>query len=245
MAGETHQRRLSRWARKGSPGEAPVAAATVILVRDGEQGVESLMLRRNSKLAFVGGMWVFPGGRVDEADRDGLGPDDELGAARRAAVREAREEAGLDVPPEAMVPFSHWTPPPITPKRFLTWFFLARAPVGRVAIDRGEIHDHAWMRPAEALRRRDAGEIELAPPTWVTLHELAGWPDVETALGAARARTPEHFVTRIALTGAGPVALWHGDAGYGSGDADLAGPRHRLHMLDAGWRYERSDAAGA
>ncbi|HAL42384.1 MAG TPA: NUDIX domain-containing protein, partial [Gammaproteobacteria bacterium] len=36
-----------------------IPAATVVLLRDGEQGVEVLMLRKNSKITF-GGMWVFP-----------------------------------------------------------------------------------------------------------------------------------------------------------------------------------------
>ena len=39
-------------------------AATVVLLRDGAGGLETLLLRRNSRIAF-GGMWVFPGGRVD------------------------------------------------------------------------------------------------------------------------------------------------------------------------------------
>jgi 8-oxo-dGTP pyrophosphatase MutT (NUDIX family) len=197
----------------------------VILVRDAPGGIETLMLRRNSKIAF-GGMWVFPGGRVDEADRAGLGPDDELGAGRRAAVREAQEEAGLALGEDVLVPFSHWKPPSITPKRFFTWFFIAPAPAGAVEIDRGEIHEHAWLGPAEALRRRDASEIELAPPTFVTLFELARWASVEGALAA---------------TGAGPVAMWHGDSGYTDGDAEKGGPRHRLEMTDAGWCYERSN----
>jgi len=216
-----------------------VAAATVILVRDAPGGIETLMLRRNSKIAF-GGMWVFPGGRVDEADRAGLTPDDELAAGRRAAVREAEEEAGLALGEDVLVPFSHWKPPSITPRRFFTWFFIAPAPAGTVAIDQGEIHEHAWLGPAEALRRRDASEIELAPPTFVTLTELARWSSVEEALTGARARSPEHFSTRIAVTDEGPVALWHGDSGYDDGDADKTGPRHRLAMTDAGWCYERS-----
>jgi 8-oxo-dGTP pyrophosphatase MutT (NUDIX family) len=231
-------RRPAEWLAKGPSDKPPVAAATVILVRDAPGGLETLMLRRNSKIAF-GGMWVFPGGRIDEADRAGLGPDDELGAARRAAVREAEEEAGLVVAEPGLVTFSHWTPPAIAPVRFHTWFFLAQAPAGRVAIDQGEIHEHAWLRPEEALRRRDAQEIELAPPTFVTLTELGGFGSVDRALVAARARTPERFTTRIAKAGGGVVALWHGDAGYEAGDAELPGRRHRLWMLDAGWRYER------
>jgi len=80
-------------------------AATVVLLRDSAAGLETLLLRRNSQIAF-GGMWVFPGGRVDDGDRAGLAPDDGLGAARRAAIREAQEEAGLIVPEGLLVPLS-------------------------------------------------------------------------------------------------------------------------------------------
>ena len=231
-------RRPAEWLTRGPSDKPPVAAATVILVRDAPGGLETLMLRRSSKVAF-GGMWVFPGGKVDAADRAGLEADDELEAARRAAVRETVEEAGLAIPASSLVPFSHWTPPAIAPVRFHTWFFLAPAPAGRVAIDQGEIHEHAWMRPDEALRRRDAREIELAPPTFVTLFELSRFGAVAPALAAARARTPERFTTRVAKAEGGMVALWHGDVGYEAADAARPGARHRLWMLDAGWRYER------
>jgi 8-oxo-dGTP pyrophosphatase MutT (NUDIX family) len=239
MPKETHADQLAKLAREGKSGTTPVAASTVILVRDASAGLETLMLRKNSKIAF-GGMWVFPGGRVDEADRAGLPSDDELAAARRAAAREAEEESALSIAPDSMVPFSHWTPPAITPKRFLTWFFLADAPAGDVVIDQGEIHEHAWMSPAEALRRRDAAEIELAPPTFVSLFELSRWSSVEEALGAVRDRTPERFETRISVQEGSPIALWHGDAGYAAGDAALSGARHRLSMVKSGWRYERT-----
>jgi hypothetical protein len=39
----------------------------------------------------------------------------------------------------------------------------------------------------------------------------------------------------------GMAALWAGDAGYESGDADAPGPRHRLWMTGNKWRLERSD----
>jgi len=235
---ERPEKRPLAWLEREPSQAPPLAAATVILVRDAEGGLEALMLRRNSKIAF-GGMWVFPGGKVDPADRAGVDPADALACARRAAVREAVEEASLAVAEESLVPFSHWTPPPIAPVRFATWFFLARAPSGQVTIDQGEIHEHVWLRPAEVLRRRDAGEVELAPPTFVTLHELARSPDVEHALALARTREPERFETRIAKGERGIAALWHGDAGYEAGDASAAGPRHRLWMLEGGWLYER------
>src|SRR5689334_14483406 len=120
----THRHRL---ARRAVPWRDPVTmsngvpAATVVLVRDGADGLETLLLRRNSKIAF-GGMWVFPGGRIDESDWRGLVAGDELAAARRAAVRETHEEAGLVIAEGSLVALSHWTPPAMAPKRFLTWF---------------------------------------------------------------------------------------------------------------------------
>ena len=238
---DRHEDHLARWAKKGKPGSEPVQAATVVLLRDGDEGLETLMLKRNSKIAF-GGMWVFPGGRVDAADTDPEAPSDEVATARRAAVREAAEEAGVALPLASLVPYSHWTPPAITPRRFLTWFFMAPCPNAKIEIDGGEIHEHAWMTPSRALRQRDEGEIELAPPTWVTLWALSRCRSVDEALQAAETREPERFETRIAVEAEGPTAMWHGDAGWASGDAEVSGGRHRLCMHSGGWRYERSDS---
>jgi len=216
---------------------AAIPAATVVLVRDSGGQLETLMLRRNVEVSF-GGMWVFPGGRVEPEDGEG-----EPGA-RRAAAREAAEEAGLVVDSELLVPFAHWTPPPVAPKRFATWFFLAAAPKGVVSIDGGEIHDHVWVSPAAAFKRHAAGEIQLAPPTWVTLHWLAESADVEGALQRARRDTVEYFTTHIVKGEDGEiVAVWHGDVAYEGGDLAVAGGRHRLAMIDGGWRYERVNPA--
>jgi len=218
----------------------PIPAATVVLARDTTAGIEVLMLRRSSRGAF-GGMWVFPGGQVENDDIDPAAPGDELGAARRAAVREAKEEADVVVDVDALVTFSHWLPPPVAPKRFSTWFFLAPAPHAlEVAVDNQEIHDHEWLRPADAIARRDDGEIELAPPTWVTLWRLSGAGTVEDAVRLARESEPQRFVTHMYFPDGVPVAVWHDDVAYESGDLHHAGPRHRLYMLPDGWEYEAS-----
>jgi 8-oxo-dGTP pyrophosphatase MutT (NUDIX family) len=214
----------------------PIPAATVVLVRDIGDHLETLMLRRNAEVSF-GGLWVFPGGRVEVDDGDG-----ERGA-RHAAAREAAEEAGLVVDSEVLVPFAHWTPPPVALKRFATWFFVAPAPAGVVSIDGGEIHEHVWVTPSTAFERHAGGEIQLAPPTWVTLHWLAESPNVDAAMQRARAETVEHFSTHIAKGEDGElVALWHGDVAYEGGDLAAAGGRHRLAMTEGGWRYERFTA---
>lgn len=48
----------------------PRDAATVIVVRDGERGLEVFCVRRHAKSGFLGGALVFPGGKVDAADLD-------------------------------------------------------------------------------------------------------------------------------------------------------------------------------
>jgi 8-oxo-dGTP pyrophosphatase MutT (NUDIX family) len=60
-----------------------------MLLRDGADGLEVFVLRRTTAAAFAGGMYVFPGGRVDDADGDG-----DLGY-RVAALRECFEECGV------------------------------------------------------------------------------------------------------------------------------------------------------
>ncbi len=216
----------------------PIPAATVILVRERDRGLETLMLHKSSKVAF-GGMWVFPGGRIDDADSEGAA--DLETAARRAAVREAFEETALAVDESGLASISHWLPPPIAPVRFATWFFVAPAPEGAVTIDMGEIHDSAWMRPADALARRDALEIELAPPTWMTLHYLCGFDSVDDLMADARARTPGFYETHMGKGDGGIAAMWPGDAGYDASDVDAPGPRNRLWLAEDGWRYEQTD----
>lgn len=219
-----------------------IAAATVVLARDGDDGVEVLMLRRNSKLAF-GGMWVFPGGRVDPHELD---PRDEVASARRAAVREVTEETGLVVAEHGLVTWSHWEPPqaaamaaaPGPRRRFSTWFFVAEAPQGEVFVDMGEIHEHAWMSPQEAMVRRQEGIIELVPPTWITLWQLSHHATVAEALESGRNAQPGEFHTRP-ICKEPMVLAWSGDCAYDTGDIATAGPRHRLVMDPAGWRYER------
>lgn len=218
----------------------PRPAASVMLMRTGAGGLEILFLRRNPTLAFHGGYWVFPGGRIDAADADPESPDDQAAAARRAAVREAREEAGVDVAADALAFAVHWTTPEVSPIRFATWFFAAPAPAARVTVDGGEIHAHRWLPPAEALARQRAGEIKLAAPTFALTTRMADFDDVDAALDAVAAWPEERLLGDLLDVDGGQVALYHQDAAHGGGPLDRPGPRHRLWMVESGWRYERA-----
>jgi 8-oxo-dGTP pyrophosphatase MutT (NUDIX family) len=215
-------------------------SATIVLVRDAEQGLEVLLVRRSKKLSFHGGAWVFPGGRIDPEDHHPDRLDDLPAAARQAAVRELREEANLDLEAEHLHPISRWITPDFLPKRFDTWFFIAPARAYDVVVDGGEIREFRWSKPALALEQQRAGEIELPPPTFVTLTELARNRDVDSAIAAMRSDEPRPFTPRICNIEGGACSLYEGDAGWEVNDPDATGARHRLWLLDSGWRYERS-----
>lgn len=217
----------------------PHPAATVVLLRDRSDTCEVLLVQRNVKLAFHGGAWVFPGGRVDRADYAPAAPDDHLAAARRAAIREAREEAGLAIAANDLVLVSRWITPAILPKRFDTWFFAAGANGAEVEIDGGEIHAYRWIAPDQALAARHTAELELPPPTFVTLLRLAGCASVREALARFAGGEVETFIPRVCAVPGGACTVYQEDVAYETGDLDAPGPRHRLVMLPSGWRYER------
>ena len=211
-----------------------------MLLRAGAGGLEILFLRRNPALAFQGDHWVFPGGRIDLGDEAADLPADALAAARRAAVREAREEAGIAVPLASLVYAIHWTTPTVSPIRFATSFFVARAPTDEVTIDDGEIHAFEWLQPADALARHRKRAFKLAAPTYALTTRIGAFDDVDRALAAVATWPEERLLGKIRAIDDGRVALYHPDAAYGGGALAEPGPRHRLWMARSGWRYERT-----
>jgi 8-oxo-dGTP pyrophosphatase MutT (NUDIX family) len=228
---------MSTMPSDGSEPSIPRPSGTVVVVRDADSGFELLLLERTPRDGEPQ-PWVFPGGKVDAADLHT--GEDEVAAARRAAAREALEEAGLALDVETLVPISRWITPEISPKRFDTWFFLAPLRgAASVRVDGGEIQGHQWLSPREALALHEKKALRLAPPTYVTVTTLAVHAGVEPALQAyARCELPT-FRPRIVRLSEGAVMLYPGDAGYDARDADRPGARHRLWALAEGWRYER------
>src|SRR5688500_13513659 len=123
-------------------------AATVIITRPGAAALEVLLVKRHRASGFMAGAFVFPGGKVDPADRSGtprspLDPTpgralsaEEEAAVWNAACRETSEEAGLRVAADDLVYWAHWITPSAEPKRFDTHFFVAEVPADQTpAID--------------------------------------------------------------------------------------------------------------
>ena len=203
----------------------PRPAATIILLRDGDQGIETCLVRRNLEARFMPGVWVFPGGAVDEAD--GADRDSEE-AHRQCAVRELVEEAGVRVDPESLVPYSRWITPKLVPIRFDTRFYLAdHIDDTTPEVDGEEVIDWAWLEPEVALERHTAGEIELVFPTIKHLESLIGFASVGEAMEAARKTEVRPVEPTIELTDDGK------DARLSFDDADTDQPGTHRSAVDS------------
>jgi 8-oxo-dGTP pyrophosphatase MutT (NUDIX family) len=244
VAAAIHESR-ARTSSDATDPRIPVAA-TVVLLRDAPDGVEVLMIERPDRGSFAGA-WVFPGGKLEPADRrDDDEPEEDV--ARRAGVRETAEETGLRLDPAELTTLSCWDPPPGLALRIRTWFFLASAhddAASELSLSPDEAVSAEWLPPAEALSRHGRGELTLYPPTWVTLHGLVDQPDAASAIAAARLGGIQRFETVARRGGDGPMLLWHGDAEYehdAGGEASVAseGGRHRLEIGALPWIYTRS-----
>jgi len=179
-------------------------ASTVIPVRDGNTGLELLLVQRNPAARFMGGAWVFPGGAVHEGETE-----------VETAVREAEEEACLALDAATLVPFSRWITPRQVKVRFDTHFFVAPTPPDASPVcDGEECVDLRWIGPAAAL---DAGEREdlfLVFPTIKHLEQLAGFGSVEELLAHARSRRVQPVEPRVLVDGGVAQVLLPGETGY-------------------------------
>jgi 8-oxo-dGTP pyrophosphatase MutT (NUDIX family) len=218
-------------------------ASTVILLRDGSGGLEVYLQRRHAGMSF-GGAWVFPGGRIDEADADpavdgrwdgpppaawaqrmGV-PVDQARGAVVAGCRETLEEAGVlladrELPAATVVaareallggsPFAAlldridarlatgllrywawWVTPEVETRRFDTRFFVAGLPPGMaVAAHFPEADRERWVPVRAAAADED---LPVAPPTQVTLRDLAAFARVDDVLAAAQHRPVEQIM---------------------------------------------------
>jgi 8-oxo-dGTP pyrophosphatase MutT (NUDIX family) len=120
---------------------------------------------------------------------------DALGSLRPVVQRGERHltdvvsELGLELASEELIYFSHWVTPEASPRRFDTRFFMIQDLAGQTASHCGvETVDGAWMRPSEAVRRFEAGEIQLVSVTVDHLRLLDTFSSTADLLAFARAK---------------------------------------------------------
>ena len=213
----------------------------MILVRDSEQGIETLLLQRNPDSSFLPEYWVFPGGAVEE--QDGLLNSVEAdNTYRTAAARETLEECGVRVNNNELVSFSRWIAPAITAKRFDTRFYLSAAQSSEVNIDGCEITNALWLPVDEALKAHQREELKIMPPTLVSLTTLASFNTVTDLLLSFAHQPLTVFEPKAVHWQEQLVMLYQEDAGYQTADPEIEGVIHRCVLTDKCWEYHRQQS---
>jgi len=147
--------------------------------------------------------------------------------ARRCSFVEIVEREGLRLALDTLTLCAHWVTPPVEGKRFDTRFFVAWLPPGQVpAHDEKETTESSWMTAADAIRAGDERQIQLPPPTWMTLRELEAFKSVEQIIAAARTRTVVRREPRLVQEDGLRVLV-------------MPDNRTRFVWLDGYWRPER------
>ena len=255
------------YAEGGATPAEPRDAATVVLLRPGtvsSQGPEIYLLRRQTSMAFAGGMCVFPGGGVDPRDYSDdlverglwagpspvewatlLGVDEAKARALVcAAVRETFEESSvllagagagevvadttgddweadrvalesrelsmtaflekrsLVLRTDLLGPWSGWLTPVFEPRRYRTWFFVARLPEGQVTRDvSSESSAVQWTAAMGAVEQVEQEQMMMMPPTWLTCLDVGQHADVDAVLHESRDRTVEIYTPEVVADG--------------------------------------------
>lgn len=218
------------------------------------------MARRSDASRFMAGVWVFPGGAVDDADETGDGvfsSSDGDRAWRAAALRELVEEMGIWVTTSgtltqrvsgdvyaaaaergllldgrALAYFANWITPAPLPIRFDTRFYALVADV-EPEVDGDELVDAVWIAPGEALSRSERTSWPVAFPTARTLAYLDSFArasDVMADIAALDSVPP--IQPRLLLDDCGElVVLLPGDPRFNEAAAGEAALVGRLGEL--------------
>lgn len=219
-------------------------AATIMLLRNHPtEGLQALLLRRNKALKFASGFWVFPGGKIEATEL--ATTENDLEAAKMAAVREAKEEADIDVAMDDLYFFSHWTTPAMERRRYATWFFFAEATDEnwQITVDGSEVQEHLWLSPQAAFEKLAAREITLMPPTYVSLQRIQHCQSIAEVKQELQRSQPTYTTPVIELKNKKMYCMYEGDAGYETGKSDTPGARHRLvgNMLKGEYEFVYAD----
>ena len=177
-------------------------------------------MRRNPAARFMPGVWVFPGGALEDSERAGdpdadRSPEEEERAYRACAVRELEEETGIVLPEEAELrPWSRWITPALVPIRFDTRFYLALAPPHSPPRPDGEeTVDAGWFAPRRALDMHAADEMDLVFPTIKHLEALLPYRTSQEALDAVGDRV-EPVLPKVVGEGEDRRIVMPGEPGY-------------------------------
>lgn len=235
--------------------DKPIDAATVILLRDQNNELQTLLLCRANSRTVMNNAWVFPGGKVDSEDlQHAANIQGELSAPATdllnepdldkplanalfyTACRETQEETGVTLQPAQLQTWSRWvTPnePSMMKKRFDARFFVAALPHGQTAAHDGtEATDSQWITPGKALQHYQELKIVLAPPQIMSLIALSTFTNVAECLKHA-SQTPAYSIKpQVIKTDDSRTLIYPGDPEHSETIQQMPGPTRLIWHKD-------------
>ena len=125
-----------------------------------------------------GGLLSFHADRTDPFHRYR-----ELLRQGKISFRELLLKEGLVLATDRLHYFSHWVTPWFYPIRYDVRFFIAEAPAGQEAVhDGGELTEHAWVTPRNALDLHERGRFDMVFPTVMTMKALCRFGTIREAI---------------------------------------------------------------
>ena len=130
-----------------------------------------------------------------EADRVAL-------ESREVSLTDFLEKRSLVLRTDLLGAWAGWLTPVFEPRRYRTWFFVARLPEGQVTRDVStESSSVTWTGALDAVAQVEQEQILMLPPTWLTCLEVGQHADPDAVLAAARERTVEMFMPEVVADG--------------------------------------------
>ncbi|MDP9820980.1 NUDIX hydrolase [Nocardioides massiliensis] len=151
---------------------------------------------------------VLLAGTADEVVADTTGEDWEADRhaleSRELAMTEFLHRRGLVLRTDLLEVWDAWLTPVFEPKRYRTWFFVARLPEGQRTRDVSrESSEVTWLPAAVAAEQADAGTLAMLPPTYLTCLDISQYADPDAAFAEARQRTASMFTPSVEALGDG------------------------------------------
>ncbi len=172
--------------------------------------------------------------------------DDRFGQYRQdlhsgvRTLRDVLEREDLRLAADALVVCAHWVTPPIGTRRFDTRFFAARLPAHQNPThDDRETSDGYWTDARSTIGAANRGEIVLAPPTWVMLHELEPFQSVEEVLTWARGLKVRRREPALVQHEGSKVLVMTGDPSQAQPGQGVAPAEMRFIWAKDQWRPEK------
>ena len=128
------------------------------------------------------------------------------------------KQEGLTLATDRLAYLAHWITPKIEKRRYTTRFFVAISPSGQEGLhDGSESVNSLWIKPEEALRKQEEGELLLIMPTIKNLQSICGYSNVEQLLKDKSSIDPTTIPTiepKFFMEDGKMVGLLPGDEGY-------------------------------